>query len=175
MRQDNNGVYYLSDYKSWHGGNNPEFSKITGGFVLDVKDNLDIGINHFTNEIIKGFGGYTNLKTADAILTCMPRSTKNEIRPGMIRLLKSVCDEYTNMKYEKCLNRNKTIPKKANGGIRNIDVELESLDVCGNIQGKQIFLLDDVTTTGNSLLAGKKKLIDAGAKKVIMIALGKTI
>lgn len=74
------------------------------------------------------------------------------------------------------LERTKTIEKKTDGGMRDIDYELSSLAVrdAHLIKGKQVLLLDDVTTTGTSLSAGKRKLLQAGAKIVIPLALGET-
>ena len=43
-----------------------------------------------------------------------------------------------------------------------------------DIKGETIFLFDDITTTGCSLLACKELLLDAGAAQVAMIALGQT-
>lgn len=44
-----------------------------------------------------------------------------------------------------------------------------------DIQGDVIWLMDDVTTTGNSLYACKDILSSHGAGKVEMFALGKAI
>ncbi|WP_185753755.1 phosphoribosyltransferase [Selenomonas sp. AB3002] len=43
------------------------------------------------------------------------------------------------------------------------------------ISGKTIFLLDDIVTTGNSLIAGKELLLEAGAAKVYPLAMGRTV
>ena len=45
------------------------------------------------------------------------------------------------------------------------------MDITDNI----ILLMDDVTTTGNSLYACKEVLMEKGAKQVEMFALGKAI
>lgn len=43
------------------------------------------------------------------------------------------------------------------------------------VQGDIVLLMDDVTTTGNSLYACREILISRGAQKVEMFALGKAI
>jgi hypothetical protein len=52
--------------------------------------------------------------------------------------------------------------------LDNIEVRNESL-----IQSKVVLLLDDIVTTGTSLMACKKLLLDAGASEVICLALGR--
>ena len=44
-----------------------------------------------------------------------------------------------------------------------------------DISGEIVLLMDDITTTGNSLYACKKILMDRGAETVEMFALGKTV
>lgn len=44
-----------------------------------------------------------------------------------------------------------------------------------DISGDVVLLIDDVTTTGNSLYACKEILLQAGADTVEMFALGKAI
>lgn len=43
------------------------------------------------------------------------------------------------------------------------------------MEGEVVLLMDDVTTSRNSLKACKKILLDSGAEKVSMFALGQTI
>lgn len=42
------------------------------------------------------------------------------------------------------------------------------------IQGREVLLLDDVTTSGNSLVACRQLLLEAGAARVKYMALGRT-
>lgn len=66
--------------------------------------------------------------------------------------------------------------KKTSGGIRNRNTEIESLGMENEniVKGKQVLLLDDVTTSGTSLYAGKAILEKAGAKLVVLYALAIT-
>ncbi len=74
------------------------------------------------------------------------------------------------------IKRIKEMPKKTSGGIRDLSTEIESLKVENEniIKGKQVLLLDDVTTSGTSLIAGKHILEKVGAKIVVMHALALT-
>jgi predicted amidophosphoribosyltransferase len=75
------------------------------------------------------------------------------------------------------LIRKKTIDKLAYGGSRDISVQLDSLGVNENmtIEGDVVLLVDDVTTSGASLEACKEILLNYGAKRVAMLALGQSV
>jgi predicted amidophosphoribosyltransferase len=74
------------------------------------------------------------------------------------------------------LVRTTRIPKKADGGVRDLEVEVNSLrlDHARRVRGAAIVLLDDVTTKGTSFSAGRHLLTAAGAEQVICVAIGKT-
>ena len=69
------------------------------------------------------------------------------------------------------------IPKKSIGGERDLQKEIRSLTIRNEniIKDQQVLLMDDITTTGTSLKAGKIVLKRAGAKIVALLAIGKTI
>ena len=75
-----------------------------------------------------------------------------------------------------CLVRFKKIPKLATGGSRSVARHLSSIRVEHPeiIKGREILLLDDVTTSGNSLVACRLLLLEAGAARVKYMALGRT-
>ena len=75
------------------------------------------------------------------------------------------------------MKREKSIEKLATGGARDTWVHMQSITTADdmNIQGDVVLLMDDVTTTGNSLYVCKEILLDKGAEKVEMFALGKAI
>jgi Phosphoribosyl transferase domain. len=74
------------------------------------------------------------------------------------------------------LSRVFEIAKKAMGGSRDIQLEIKSLTVINEsaVKSRQVLLLDDVTTTGTSLKAGKYLIERARAKMVVLLALAKT-
>ena len=71
----------------------------------------------------------------------------------------------------------KTIDKLATGGNRSRYVHIDSIGTIKgeSVNGDIVLLMDDVTTTGNSLYACKEILLAHGAKTVEMFALGKAI
>lgn len=75
-----------------------------------------------------------------------------------------------------CLVRHTTIPKLACGGVRKMEVHLRSITVVDAhlIRGREVLLLDDITTTGNSLRACRMLLEQHGASLVKCLALAET-
>ena len=74
------------------------------------------------------------------------------------------------------LIRHSRIEKLAVGGCRRKCIHFNSIRVSQDISidDEDILLLDDITTTGNSLLACRDILLANGAKSVEMLALGRT-
>ena len=76
----------------------------------------------------------------------------------------------------RALRRTKVVKKAAWGGPRSIDEHLNSISVKKElVKDKRIIVLDDVTTTGNSLQACQKLLHSAGATKVQKVVIAKTV
>ena len=76
-----------------------------------------------------------------------------------------------------CLVRRTAIPKLARGGARTIERHLRTIVVQNPevIRGREVLLLDDVSTSGRSLEACTQLLREAGAAAVKCAVLGKTI
>ena len=76
------------------------------------------------------------------------------------------------------LVRTRTIDKLARGGNRSVEVHLASIAPAERYERyfakKAILLLDDVTTTGNSLRACSRLLDQYGADLIYPLALGRT-
>lgn len=176
--QEENNIYYFSDYEPYriNGEANEKFSKRTGGYLLDLKENKDCGVNYFKKIIINEFKEVTNLNEFD-IITIVPRSEAGEFRDGMIRLAQSIENEFDNIKFVFCLNRRISVPKKANGGPRSLQLEKDTIEATNVeiFENKNILLFDDVTTTGTSLKSCTEILIENGANDVVCLALGKTV
>ncbi len=74
------------------------------------------------------------------------------------------------------LIRHIKIQKLASGGDRSRKVHLSSIRVSEEmtVEGEDVLLLDDIFTSGNSLLACRDILIANGARSVEMLVLGRT-
>ena len=115
-------------------------------------------------------------KTAVDILIYELCKNSNRINASCIKNKQN--GEYNSCFQQPFLIRTKTIPKKSDG-FRDFDTEEATIKINQsqekNIVNKNILLLDDVTTTGLSFAVSQRKLLDYGAKRVICLALGKTV
>ena len=85
---------------------------------------------------------------------------------------------YSSAKFEVYyLKMTKSIDKLALGCNRDKDIHMKTISAVQDIDisGDIVLLMDDVTTTGNSLYACKEILLEQGAKTVKMFALGKAV
>lgn len=75
-----------------------------------------------------------------------------------------------------CLVRTKD-RQKSHFGNRSLDSHLSTLAVQqpDYVRGKRVLLVDDITTSGHSLVAGKRKLYEVGAASVAILALAETV
>lgn len=163
---------YFYDYHPWHRGYNPHFDK-NSSLILDLKQQKGDAVAHFVELVcsvrINGEG-----KVAVCIVpSSNPENTESGIRLVAVSLAKK--KRLTNA--TACLKRISRIEKAAHGGPRSLQVHLESIQVTkpSLIRGARVLLLDDVMTTGNSLIACAKLLEAAGAIKVAFLIMGRTV
>lgn len=165
--EEDTKIFFLSTYHPYYGGSNPKFDNFSK-LILDIKDKKPSAINIFfkklNHQLDKGFP-----------IVTIPSSNPNNINTG-INKLASLLAKQGRIDASSCLLRHIQVPKKSKGGNRDINIDLNSIKVSNQhlIKGKTVLLLDDVTTTGNSFVACEKLLVDAGAYKVVKLALGKT-
>lgn len=162
---------YYRRYRLNDGTVNPDFrSDKISGLILDVKEKKEKGLNYFYNELQGEF--------EKDITICVVPSHEAGVsnQSGIAELARRLASDGRVDKVDYIL-RKETIDKLATGGERDVEVQKNSLMVNPNmsITGDVILLVDDVTTSGNSLKACKEILLANGAKRVAMFALGKSI
>lgn len=179
--------YLISYHKYWinkeNGEKNPDFNQESGK-LLDLKDRRRerqlIGLQFFTKKI-REFLPLSRFPI-DRIrmhVILVPSSTAGTWSPGMCDLVDSICKINHNfVDCKKALRRHTTIEKLANGGDRRIAVHLNSITLepkyYNPLKRKTILLLDDVTTTGNSLSACSSILMQHDVGEIFPLALGRT-
>jgi len=174
------GVYFLRDYNPYRfqGQRNPAFKKATDGRLLDLKDNLDHGVTAAAEDFKAGLDKL-NLP-AGTILVIVPGHEAMESNEERALARAAHALAQLDRRYVASVDsliRTKTVPKKTDGGSRDIDVDLNSIVVrnSSSLKGKVVVALDDTTTTGGSLTAARQLLDRAGAKKVAAVAIGRTV
>ncbi|SDB96575.1 Phosphoribosyl transferase domain-containing protein [Succiniclasticum ruminis] len=189
---------YLVDYHPKRDGNNPLFD-YNSQLILDFKNGYPDAIEHFADLIDKDFNPCWNgcycvaVPSSNPANNYSPEQDLSEQNLSPYELLASYESKKTCVydliarlvgKHSGLHNgsavliRVKRIVPKSKGGSRAVSVDLDSIEVnskCGiDISGKNILLIDDIITTGNSIVACKMILEKGGAKNVFVLCLGKT-
>ncbi len=169
LQVDDNGIYYLDHYTPYWtdreaGVRNEGFTSFSGK-ILDVKESKPNGILSLSSRL-------NPLINMDIPICIVPPSDPERSDSGMMKLSQLLIHE-GRIDATSCLQRIEKISKLVTGGDRNVETHLRTIRVINPelIKNKHVLLLDDVTTTGNSLFACKKKLLDAGASDVTCFAL----
>ena len=161
-------ITYIGLYHPWRGGTNPDFDAFSANILELKRGNM---VEHFADMLCR----YVDASTLD-VVCIVPSHCANGDGNGIRHVASSLSKRLGLCDACRCLHRHTTINKLANGGCRNVDVHLRSIMVCdaSAIRNKRVLLLDDVTTTGNSLYACRELLLTAGAATVVCFALAQT-
>lgn len=163
------GHFHIDKYYPYRHRTNPKFNSFSG-LILDVKEQKPNGILHFTT-LLSSF-----ISSNEEFVICVIPSHEYGFVPSGIRTIaKNLC-RHPIIDGTSVIKRIKEMQKKTSGGIRDLNTEIGSLGVENEniVKGKQVLLLDDVTTSGTSLNAGKHILEKAGAELVVTLALALT-
>ena len=143
----------MLDYHPYwkNGKRNPKFDD-TSNKILNFKKgkNIDtVGELFYKNlcEIIQN---------PDVCLLTMPSHDGAE--SSMQKVLMYLSENYGVITYPYALGRKHPIEKLSTGGTRNVNIIWESLELTEEPKEANIFLLDDITTSGNSLFAAESFL-----------------
>lgn len=165
-------IIAFGSYKpwTWHkleggdGSNYPTYS----GKILDLKEGKDGAVPYFKDHILPHLG-------ANVVIVTVPSHDPEKTGSGLAALVAALSGSNGRIDGSKYLKRTKKIDKLAHGGDRRVEVHLASIEVVNPalVRGKDVLILDDVTRTGNSMFACRKKLLEAGARSVECAAIGK--
>lgn len=111
------------------------------------------------------------------IATIVPSHQKAKWSKGLENVLRQTTpNKYTLNVRPYILKRTLDIDKLSSGGDRSIETHLESiaLNEPFSLANSTVLLLDDVWTSGNSIRACRRLLLEAGVDLVVCVALGKT-
>ncbi len=147
---------------------NPLFD-VFSGRILDLKNGDPGAIRYFFKVL--------DAEILPDVTICVVPSSDSEKKESGIAKLGHMLAENGRTDKVGYLIRTQSIPKLAHGGYRGPDVHIKSIDTDQDmdIHGDVVLLMDDVTTTGNSLYACREILLAHGADQVEMFALGKAV
>jgi phosphoribosylpyrophosphate synthetase len=170
-REESSEILFLGPYHPYriNGVKNPKFKlNPYSGLILDLKDRKVAAILYFFRRV--------DPLVHPKVAICVIPSSNPEKRDTGIRVLGVRLALNDRVDATSCLVRTKFVQKAALGGPRSVAVHMDSIEVrdIERVRGAEVLLLDDVTSTGASMIASKRLLLDAGAKSVKCLALGKT-
>jgi phosphoribosylpyrophosphate synthetase len=166
-------IKYLGEYhKVWlnrdAGIRNPNFD-LFSKFIWELKDRTTNGLVYFSKRV-------EPIIPKNVVLCSVPSSDSSNTRTG-IRLLAQRLALADRFDGTSCLVRTKSIQKAAHGGPRSIQIHLKTITVENGdlVRGKDVYILDDVATTGNSLQACAQLLEPFNPTSITCLALGQTV
>lgn len=166
-------ILYLIDYdKKYLSQGDINFDQNDISIMINQLNSNDSGISNNKAEM---FSGIFNKIISDEIILCsVPSHDPNKTETGISRMIKILCNKNNRIDGTEILKRNQFIDKIALGGKSTSEIHEQSINVSNvdMIAEKEIILFDDIALTCNSINVCKRKLLDAGAKKVISVALG---
>lgn len=179
---EENHIFYLGIYnKYWLDRDNkiknPLFDRPFSDNIINIKNNEPSRIPT-QNRAIDYFFNLANpiLGNGFPIIVVPSHDPTGTINSGIYKLANRLSNVNGRINATLCLERKSPVPSAHNGGDRSEALHL--LTITSNnaelLVGKDVLLMDDVTTKGGSMNACRKILLHAGAKSVTCFALGKT-
>ncbi len=159
---------YYEGYKE----NNEYFNEYSQK-ILDLKDRNYEAIECFTQELDK------IIDDEQVVITAVPSSNAKRVSSGITYLSKQLLKNKRNfIDGTTCVKRMNSIPEQSQSSEKRTKKRnKDSIEIQNNslIKEQRVIILDDVLTTGNTIKACQELLLEAGAKEVKIIVLGKTI
>ncbi len=162
---------------------NPE-CKGTSRVLLDLKNSngqtwqqtQDSAVRYFVSAAEKEMRARVPLPPTTNIVV-VPSSKKDMVSLNLERVAQGLATLFDFKFVKNGLIRTVTVPSAHDGGVRSIPVHIDSIVVSHALprDGNTVLLLDDVTTTGSTILACKELLKTAGFNHVVPLALCQSV
>lgn len=168
---------YLKDYITKSSGSPCEFSAL----ILEAKNGNANAISQFADIIGKKIEKHCDVPDSPFVVTCVPSSKRGK-ESSMNVLAQCLAERSTHYEYVKgLLRRTEDVEAAHLGGPRNYKTHYDSLDVAlffrdEDLDGRDVILLDDVTTTQKSISVSKNILrqVCKPPRTITCICLGRT-
>lgn len=158
-------ILHVGDYIPARTGSQDDYSL----GILRLKDGHEGEILHFVERL--------DPEIADRVaIACVPSHDPWKPGSGIRQLAQALASRHLRRDATSAVVRTHRIRALKLGGNRSLEHQLESLvaQEAELVYGRSVLLLDDVTTSGNSLRASRQRLLEAGAFRVKMLALAQT-
>lgn len=161
--------FYSYHPLSYRGSFNPTHDEMSR-MIIALKDKNMFVIEAIVKNIID------KLPLVDVVCS-VPSSDAEETENGIRLASKLIAQKLDVIDGTGCLYRTATRQRSCSGNRLDMSSHLSTLDVKDMhlIMGKNVLLLDDVTTSGRTIVACAKVLTNAGAKSIYKYAIGETV
>ena len=159
------GILHVGDYVPARTGAQDDHSRA----ILRLKDGVEGDIRHFVELLDPEIAEHV-------AIACVPSHDPWKPHSGIRELARVLASRNGRQDATSAVVRRYKIHPLKFGGDRSLEHQLESLATqhAELVYGRSVLLLDDVTTSGNSLRASRGRLLEAGAFRVKMLALAQT-
>lgn len=141
--------------------------------ILDFKENQPYAIQYYQNLVISALNDNLQLGSHWGVAV-VPSSQRDSWGAGLCQIANALHTEHEVSLYIQALRRHQNIEKLSGGGDRAIERHFGTIALNSTQLPENMILLDDVTSTGNSLRACERILQDAGVQNIYLIAIGET-
>lgn len=140
--------------------------------IIKLKNGSNSAANYFYERMSIPLSKWNELNKKVSV-TIVPSHSAGKRSSGMETVVEKICNDMGFENKVGFLERYEDIEKLSTGGNRSKAVHYASIRVSGKASNSTILLLDDVTTSGNSLLACKN-ILEREGYEVICLAIAKT-
>jgi hypothetical protein len=141
--------------------------------ILDFKEGKNYAIQHYSNLVIGALEAGLKLGN-DWGVAIVPSRQRDRWGDGLKTIANNLHTQHGVGLYSEALRRHQSIEKLSEGGDRSVERHLGTIALNASNLPLKMILLDDVTSTGNSLKACQQILENAGVTTVYPIAIGET-
>lgn len=170
-------IFYNDIYNPYRRGKNRRFREKEDGDILRLKENEIEVIEKYSNLFNLKLKNIKEILDVNNVIIISIPSSKVGKKKGINYVAENIAKKNGFLDKSNRLIRTKDIHKLSAGGRRDKDVHLNSIkykeDNC-DLSNKTIILIDDVITTGNSLIACREILMRCGAKQIVGLGIGRT-
>lgn len=178
FRETDDGVLYLYPYYSLSEKNDQKSKEVYQVF----KKGWDTYFQGICEDLFEAVERYFDEETRDwciIAVAVMPSHIKGTYGEKLSEMAAELAGEFGFRDASDLIQRTKDKVKSTDGGLRDVGAHLETMGLAGPVDGDvDIFIiLDDIMTSGSSLEAAKRLLVEGGAdeRSVIKIAIAKTM
>ena len=163
------GTMYTIDVADYH----------KGPLAIDIvqfKNKEAPAYSRFVHEFIDELRNLPVIR--NSCIVTVPSHESNKWSDSLLDLARIVSEKFNIINYSYLLSRHRYHEKLSCGGDRSIQSHLDSICINGDVEvddkNSNVILVDDVTTSGNTLIACEKILKDFGFSSIYKFAIAKT-